>query len=125
MLTDTEATRLAEMATALRPDWPTASLRTHIRNHHATRTYRDLAVALAYIGTDAATRTPARLLEHGPWWQTTAEDRTKPVGQPPRCPEHPPNPVTRCPECAAITPATPEQITARRAQARATIRGES
>lgn len=124
MLSETEAARLAAMTSALRPDWPAASLRTHLRNHHSTRAYRDLAVALAYIATDSATLSPGRLQEPGPWWRTTEEQRSKPVGVPPRCGEHPQHRATRCPECDAVTPATPEQITAARAHARHLTRQE-
>ncbi len=118
MLTTTEIDRLAASTNQLRPDWPVNSLTTHIRNHHATRSYRDLAVALAYLATDPLTQNPGRLLESGPWWRTTEEQRVTPTGRRVPCPEHPAQPAGRCQPCAA-TRATPEQITAAREHARA------
>ena len=66
-----EIDRLAASVNALRPDWPANSLRTFIANNLADRAYRDAALAFAWIATDADTRTPARILEAGPWWTTT------------------------------------------------------
>lgn len=71
MATITELEHLAAMANALRPDWPIRSLLTHLTANHGTRSYRDLAIALAWIATDPDTQTPARLLEQGPWWTLT------------------------------------------------------
>ncbi|QCB93316.1 hypothetical protein [Cellulomonas shaoxiangyii] len=68
MLSRTEIERLAAAAHALRPDWPVRSLCTWLQTDHAARAYRDVAVALAYIATDAATQTPKRMNEMGPWW---------------------------------------------------------
>lgn len=68
MSTNTELERLAAMANALRPEWPVASLLTHLKTHHAARPYRDLAVALAWIAADPDTQNPGRLGEAGPWW---------------------------------------------------------
>lgn len=64
------------MANSLRPDWPVNSLYT-LLTHEVTvkRSYRDVALALAWVATDSETRTPARLHEPGPWWQAVA---TKP-----------------------------------------------
>lgn len=64
----TEAERLAKMANGLRPDWPWNSLVTFIETHLAERSYRDAAVALAYVACEPDTRTPRRVLEAGPWW---------------------------------------------------------
>lgn len=64
-----EAQRLAAMGNTLRPDWPAGSLLTLISQDLRNRTYRDIAIALAYIATDPATKTPGRLREAGPWWE--------------------------------------------------------
>src|SRR5690625_7392004 len=68
MATKEEIDRLAAMAHELRPDWPLRSLLTYLARNHATRAYRDLAVALAAVATDRAPQTPKRLEESGPWW---------------------------------------------------------
>ena len=108
MPSDTELQRLAAMTNQLRPEWPTKSLLTHLRDHHANRAYRDLAVALAYIATDAKTLTPARLKESGPWWRLTEEQTRTPVGRTIPCPEHPDQPASRCKKCAEeATPPPP------------------
>jgi len=87
MPTSNEIERLAAAANALRPDWPVPSLRTHLAQHHGHRPYRDLAVALAWICTDPATQTPARLAENGPWWAATSVNSVK-AGERQKCPEH-------------------------------------
>ena len=99
MATDNELQRLAMAANAIRPEWPVRSLVT-LLTKHAARPYRDLAVALAWIATDARTKTPARLSEAGPWW--TATSMTE--GQGPsqsrmRCAEHGEHHAGHCPEC--------------------------
>lgn len=99
MASDTELERLAAAANQLRPEWPTRSLLTYLRNHHATRAYRDLAVALAYVAVDPATQTPARLGESGPWWGLTEEQSRVPAGRRIPCPEHPAQPAGRCADC--------------------------
>lgn len=76
MSTINELERIAAMAHALRPDWPLASLLTHLKANHGTRTYRDLAIAMAWIATDPDTKTPARILEAGPWWEATTPKTT-------------------------------------------------
>jgi hypothetical protein len=64
--------------------------------------YRDVAVALAWIATDATTKTPARLDENGPWWKATmADSPTVTVHVRPACPDHPRHQSLGCPECAA------------------------
>ena len=68
----TEIDRLAAAVNALRPDWPTQSLRTFIAANLAERSYRDAALALAWVATDPQTRTPKRVLEGGPWWRATS-----------------------------------------------------
>lgn len=101
MLTKTEAERLAAAAHALRPDWPVSSLLTYLSRHKASA-YRDVAVALAWIATDAQTKTPARLDEAGPWWKATqADSPTTTVHVRPRCVDHPTQDALACPECAS------------------------
>lgn len=106
MATADELTRLAAMGNALRPDWPTNSLRSHLAANHGTRSYRDLAVALAWICTDPETRTPARLSEAGPWWVTTTRHDATPTPRAPRCEQHPDVRLIGgiCHECTSFTP---------------------
>lgn len=66
-----EVDRLAHAVNALRPDWPTASLRTWITANLANRAYHDAAVALVWVAVDPASHKPARVLENGPWWGAT------------------------------------------------------
>lgn len=70
-----EAARLAGAVNLLRPEWPTTSLQTFITDKLGTRPYRDAAVALAYVACDPTSKTPARVLEAGPWWKVGDEDR--------------------------------------------------
>lgn len=65
----TEIDRLAHAANALRPDWPTISVRTYLTTRFADRAYADVATALVVIAVDPASRTPKRLDQPGPWWQ--------------------------------------------------------
>jgi hypothetical protein len=89
MATPTELARVAAQANALRPDWPTRSVLTYLEREHATRAYRDLAVAMAYIAADPKTQTPKRLSEAGPWWKATGEvgGTAVPSSTQPRCAE--------------------------------------
>ena len=109
MPTDNELQRLAAMANALRPEWPTKSLLTHLAKNHADRPYRDLAVALAWIATDLQTLTPARLAEAGPWWKATSVDSPTVTHVPPRCGLHPDQPAARCRECDEASKSTDHQ----------------
>lgn len=76
-MNQTDIQRLAASVNALRPDWPTKSLTTFIANNLGTRATIDAAVAMAWIATDPDTKTPARVLEAGPWWKAT-----RPAGAP-------------------------------------------
>ena len=110
MTTDNELQRLAMAGNALRPEWPIRSLLT-LLTKHAARPYRDLAVALAWIATDARTKTPARLAEAGPWW--TATSMTE--GQGPsqsrmRCPDHERHHAGHCPDCIAAAVDRPTYV---------------
>lgn len=118
-----EIARLAAAINALRPEWPVKALVTHLTTHHAARPYRDLGLALTWIALDPATRTPARLREHGPWWEACAANREAATRLPPRhtpCDE-PGHTGTdlRCPECIAARP-TPDEIARIRAEMRTT-----
>jgi hypothetical protein len=85
-----EIARLAAAVNLLRPDWPTASLQTYLASSHAQRPIHDLAVALVFVATDPATKTPKRLGENGPWWHATrAVDRQW-------------SPPKFCPDCSTL-----------------------
>lgn len=100
MANDNEMQRLAAMANQLRPDWPVMSLITHLVNNHAHRTYRDLAVALAWIATDPTTQNPARLTQAGPWWDATNPTKAShPIVKAHRCHGHPSQPASHCQDC--------------------------
>lgn len=106
MLTKTEIERLAGMANALRPDWPVNSLTTAVAALR-TRAYRDVAVALAWIATDANTKTPGRIAEPGPWWKATQADSPTPtIHVRPQCPDHPSQDAGTCAPCARLAAAT-------------------
>lgn len=64
-----ETDRIAAAMHQLRPDWPTASLRTLIAKKLGDRPRRDVTVALAWVACESGTSTPARVLEAGPWWK--------------------------------------------------------
>ena len=116
----TEIERLAGAANKLRPDWPWKSLVTFIELHMMDRAYRDVAVALAWVACDPATKTPKRVLESGPWWQAAVVGEPTSTNIITRC-EHGET-GTRCPECHPRTPGvgmTDEQRAAIRAAAAA------
>jgi hypothetical protein len=103
MATDNELTRLADMTHALRPDWPSRSVRVLLAKHHRDKAYADLAVALAIVAADPKSRTPARVSESGRWW-TAAQVATMDLtpGPPhPDCIRHAGEPAGRCGRCAA------------------------
>ena len=66
---DHEAQRIAAAMHAARPDWPASSLLTLIRKKLIDRPRRDVFVALAWVASEPASATPARVLEQGPWWK--------------------------------------------------------
>ena len=110
MTTDNELQRLAAMANALRPEWPIRSLLT-LLTKHAARPYRDLAVALAWVATDARTKTPARLAEAGPWWTATSMAEGAGPGQSsPMCPEHTDQKAGHCGGCVAASVPRPDWL---------------
>lgn len=69
-----EIERVTSAIHRLRPDWPIKQLDTLIRDKLADRPRRDVAVALTWIACDAATSTPYRVLESGPWWIAVGVD---------------------------------------------------
>lgn len=76
-----ERQRLAAMGNALRVDWPAGSLLTLITQDLKNRSFREIAIALAFIATDPASLTPGRLREPGPWWEAARPVTvTKPAG---------------------------------------------
>lgn len=99
MISRDETERLAAMANALRPDWPLKSLTTFIVNELTRRTYREVAIALAWIATDPATDTPKRMLEAGPWWNASRAQAATVSVVVTRCGEHPEHPALGCPQC--------------------------
>jgi hypothetical protein len=85
-MNDNETQRIAAAINALRPDWPTQSLATLITSKLGTRTRRDVAVALTWVACDSTSKTPARVLEAGPWWlATNVEGGGRPVPWEERC----------------------------------------
>ncbi|WP_418060784.1 hypothetical protein [Pimelobacter simplex] len=72
-MNETEKTRIAAAINQLRPDWPTTSLRTLLDRPMIThRPRRDVAVALTWVACETDSKTPARVLEAGPWWQAVS-----------------------------------------------------
>lgn len=101
MITQTQAERIAQAINALRPDWPTRSLLTFTQKHLADRAYRDALVALVWVASDPTTKTPARVLEAGPWWRATqAEEQYTTSAVTHHCPEHPSERAWSCRLCA-------------------------
>ncbi|MDK9341370.1 hypothetical protein [Propionibacterium freudenreichii] len=80
----TEIDRLATAIHALRPDWPMTALRTFISVNLTGYAYQDAAVAMAHVACDPATKTPARVLASGPWWQATRPGTAHITDLPPR-----------------------------------------
>src|SRR4051812_32951410 len=70
-----EKDRIAAAIHALRPDWPVKSLRTILDDPKLSdQPRRDVAVALTWIACEAESKTPARVLESGPWWRAVGAD---------------------------------------------------
>lgn len=111
MASPRELDRLASMAAVLRPDWPVRSVRSVLaRPELARRPFADIAVALAVVATDPRSETPARVLQHGPWWAAaylaSAEPPSSaPVG--PECHRHPGHAAGRCGQCTAEATPSP------------------
>lgn len=75
-MTPNEMDRIAAATNALRPDWPILSIRTLLAKKLRDRPRRDVAIALTWVACDSESKTPARVLEAGPWWQATTEGST-------------------------------------------------
>ena len=75
-MNDTEIQRIAAAMNAARPDWPASSVATLIRTKLANRPRRDVFVALAWVASEADSKTPARVLESGPWWRAAAAEES-------------------------------------------------
>ena len=112
-----EAEQIADAITAIRRDWLRTSLLT-ILGRHQHRSARDVHLALVWIAYDPDTKTPGRIDADGPWWGITRTAGVPAASADPKCPRH--GQWLPCLACHAeqVTPATPEQIRARREQAR-------
>jgi hypothetical protein len=100
-MNENEIGRIAAAANALRPDWPLASLRTLLNKPElVNRPRRDVAVALAWVACETQTKTPARVLEAGPWWQATNTEGRARTSFNVACPEHA-GEILPCGRCAA------------------------
>ncbi len=73
----TDIERLALAIHALRPDWAASSLRSFITNQLGDRPTYDATIALTVVALDSDSRTPARVLEQGPWWTILRPQRTE------------------------------------------------
>lgn len=103
MLNKDETHRIAAATNALRPDWPMKNLITFIDNNLNARTYRETAVALAWVASDPISRTPGRVLENGPWWRNNNGDQATVSVIPTKCGEHPEYLARNCPACETQT----------------------
>ena len=101
-----EIDRLAQAVNALRPDWAARDLKTFIANQLPDRGYLAAAKAFAEIATDPTTRSPARILQPGPWWgdKPTAGGGTGGYGPVCQCGKTRP-PERVCPNCGGPLPA--------------------
>lgn len=102
---ENEIERIAHAINALRPDWPVSSLYTMLhRVEICHRPRRDVAVALTWVACESETKTPARVLEAGPWWAATNATSSGNGRYPPRaeqaCPKHPGEWPENCRGCA-------------------------
>lgn len=101
-MNQTEAHRLTAAVCALRPDWPLASVSGWIAKNLLDRPYRDAAVALTWVATDPETKTPARVLEAGPWWRAVVAGGEATVSAiTTMCGEHPSERALNCRQCEA------------------------
>lgn len=79
-MNENEISRIAAAISDLRPDWPAASIRSLLHKPELrNKPRRDVAVALAWVACEPDTKTPARVIEAGPWWRAAAADGTETV----------------------------------------------
>lgn len=98
-MTPTEIDRLADGFHHLRPDWPTAQLRTLLNSPSLRdRPRRDVLVALAWVAAESGTASPYRVLEAGPWWRAAGVDGTTTSNR------DNPGPAQRCSVCSLSEP---------------------
>ena len=99
-MTPIQAQRIANAVSVLRPEWAAASIETLLLDpakHLSRRPACDVAAALAWVACDPASKTPGRVLEHGPWWPTRPESEPARTAQCPRCRDfHPPTERHEC-----------------------------
>lgn len=108
-MTKDEADTIAAAVNVLRPAWNPKSVATILMTHHEHRPARQVCLALVWVALDPETKTPARVNEQGPWWDTfdpiKPQDRPRPIDM--RCAEHPTETAAGCPICI------PKTVTAR------------
>lgn len=106
-MNDAEIERIAAAINVARPDWPLSSLITLLKRPElAYRPRRDVFVALAWVASETATQTPARVIEAGPWWKAVAVDSSQALTRyPPKrgedCTQHPGEWPDSCRGCAS------------------------
>ena len=104
-MNENEAGRIAAAMHELRPDWPTASIKTLILKRLGEKPRRDVAVALAWVACESNSAKPARVCEPGPWWHAAAVEQLGTANHPPHrdeiCPSHPAYRASNCGGCAA------------------------
>ncbi len=106
-MNEAEIERIAAAINVARPDWPLPSLITLLKRPElAHRPRRDVFVALAWVASETATQTPARVIEAGPWWKAAAADSSQALTRyPPKrgedCPRHPGEWPESCRGCAS------------------------
>lgn len=104
-MNENEVSRIASAVNQLRPDWPTSSIATLVTSKLGSRTRRDVAVALTWVACDSASKTPARVLEAGPWWQAVNAEGSNVIRFPPKrgedCRKHPGEWPETCRGCAS------------------------
>lgn len=74
-MNEVEISRIAAAISDLRPDWPASSIRSLLnRPELKNKPRRDVAVALAWVACEAESKTPARVIEPGPWWRAAGTE---------------------------------------------------
>ena len=103
MITQTQASIIANALTEIRPDWNWQSLMTLLEANCAhPATFADTLVAAVTKAQDTDLRTPAAIWNPGPHWPDTSRDAvTAHSEQGPRCEDHTTEPAATCPCCIA------------------------